>query len=129
MLSIENQYIKLLDFLSDIVIYMMLEEDNDNDKIIKLVQSSTHVLMTSFRSKSDELHKCSDDIKKLVRTGYNIKTAKEAAKKRRSEAVAAMAASGAKAIWKGSISFGLVNIPIQVFSATQKEEYFIQSTI
>ena len=34
-----------------------------------------------------------------------------------------MAASGARAIWKGSISFGLVNIPIQVFSATQKDEY------
>ena len=29
----------------------------------------------------------------------------------------------ARAIWKGSISFGLVNIPIQVFSATQKENY------
>ena len=36
--------------------------------------------------------------------------------------MAAMAAN-AKAIWKGSISFGLVNIQIQVFSATQKEEY------
>jgi DNA end-binding protein Ku len=34
-----------------------------------------------------------------------------------------MAAMVARAIWKGSISFGLVNIPIQVFSATQKEEY------
>jgi DNA end-binding protein Ku len=34
-----------------------------------------------------------------------------------------MAASGARAIWKGSISFGLVNIPIQLFSSTQKEEY------
>ena len=32
-------------------------------------------------------------------------------------------ASNARALWKGSISFGLVNIPIQVFSATQKEEY------
>jgi DNA end-binding protein Ku len=29
----------------------------------------------------------------------------------------------ARAIWKGSISFGLVNIPIQVFSAEQKEDY------
>jgi DNA end-binding protein Ku len=29
----------------------------------------------------------------------------------------------ARAIWKGSISFGLVNIPIEVFSATQKDEY------
>jgi DNA end-binding protein Ku len=34
-----------------------------------------------------------------------------------------MAAMAARAIWKGSISFGLVNIPIQVFSATQKEEH------
>jgi DNA end-binding protein Ku len=34
-----------------------------------------------------------------------------------------MAAMAARAIWKGSISFGLVNIPIQVFSAIQKEEY------
>ena len=34
-----------------------------------------------------------------------------------------MAAMAARAIWKGSISFGLVNIPIQVFSATQKDEY------
>jgi DNA end-binding protein Ku len=34
-----------------------------------------------------------------------------------------MAAMAAKSIWKGSISFGLVNIPIQVFSATQKEGY------
>jgi DNA end-binding protein Ku len=34
-----------------------------------------------------------------------------------------MAAMAAHAIWKGSISFGLVNIPIQVFSATQKEGY------
>ena len=34
-----------------------------------------------------------------------------------------MVAMAARAIWKGSISFGLVNIPIQVFSATQKEDY------
>ena len=29
----------------------------------------------------------------------------------------------AGAIWKGSISFGLVNIPIQVFSTIQKEDF------
>jgi DNA end-binding protein Ku len=29
----------------------------------------------------------------------------------------------ARSVWKGAISFGLVNIPIQVFSAEQKEEY------
>ena len=60
---------------------MMLEEDNDNEKVIKLVQSSTRVLMTSFRNKAEELRKCSDDIKKLVRIGYDIKIAKEAANK------------------------------------------------
>jgi hypothetical protein len=31
-----------------------------------------------------------------------------------------LAVMAARAIWKGSISFGLVNIPGQVFSATQK---------
>src|SRR5919108_2130042 len=34
-----------------------------------------------------------------------------------------MAAMAARSIWKGAIYFGLVNIPIQVFSAEQKEEY------
>jgi DNA end-binding protein Ku len=34
-----------------------------------------------------------------------------------------MAAMTARSIWKGAISFGLVNIPIQVFSAVQKEDY------
>ena len=29
----------------------------------------------------------------------------------------------ARSIWKGNISFGLVNIPIQVYSAVQREEY------
>jgi DNA end-binding protein Ku len=29
----------------------------------------------------------------------------------------------ARSIWKGTISFGLVNIPIQVFSAVQREDY------
>src|ERR671929_1965404 len=32
-------------------------------------------------------------------------------------------AARARAIWKGSISFELMNIPIEVFSATQKEEF------
>jgi non-homologous end joining protein Ku len=40
----------------------------------------------------------------------------------RLKAMAAMAASIARDIWKGIISFVLVNIPIQVFSATQKED-------
>ena len=32
----------------------------------------------------------------------------------------------ARSIWKGAISFGLVNIPIEVFSAVQKRRlYFI----
>jgi|GEM_PF-1175573 non-homologous end joining protein Ku len=34
-----------------------------------------------------------------------------------------MAAMAARAIWKGSISFWLENIPILLFIATQKEDY------
>jgi predicted methyltransferase len=68
-------------FSNDVVIDMMLGEEDDNDRLIKLVQSSTRVLMTSFRSKVEELCKCSNDIKKLVRVGYDIKIAKKAAKK------------------------------------------------
>ena len=34
-----------------------------------------------------------------------------------------MSVMAAHAVWKGSISFGLVNILIQVFSATQREDY------
>jgi DNA end-binding protein Ku len=32
-------------------------------------------------------------------------------------------AMAVRSIWKGNISFGLVNIPIQVFTATQKEDF------
>jgi DNA end-binding protein Ku len=41
----------------------------------------------------------------------------------RTKAHEGIAAMAVHSIWKGSISFGLVNIPIQVFSATQKEGY------
>jgi hypothetical protein len=34
-----------------------------------------------------------------------------------------IAAMAARSIWKGAMSFGLVNIPVQVFSAEQKEEH------
>jgi ferredoxin-fold anticodon binding domain-containing protein len=60
---------------------VIILEDSDNEKVIKLVQSSTRVLMTSFRNKAEELHKCSDDIKKLIRAGYNTEIVKEAARK------------------------------------------------
>lgn len=57
---------------------MMVQDD---DKIIKLVQSSTSGLMASFRNKVELLGKCSDDIKKITREGYDIKIAREAARK------------------------------------------------
>jgi non-homologous end joining protein Ku len=34
-----------------------------------------------------------------------------------------MAAMAARAVWKGNISFGLEDIPILLFIATQKEDY------
>ena len=55
--------------------------ENDDDKLIKLVQSSTRNLMGSFRDKTALLSKCSDDIKLLLREGYDVKVAKETAEK------------------------------------------------
>jgi hypothetical protein len=59
----------------------LMSQSNDNDKQIELVQSSTHNLMTSFRDKTESLTKCSDDIKLLLREGYDIKLAKETAER------------------------------------------------
>jgi non-homologous end joining protein Ku len=39
-----------------------------------------------------------------------------------------MAAMAARAIWKGSIYFGLVNIPIQAFSVQQSLQENMKST-
>ena len=58
-----------------------MSQDNDDDKLIKLVQSSTRNLMGSFRDKTELLTKCSDDIKLLLREGYDVRIAKETAEK------------------------------------------------
>jgi hypothetical protein len=54
---------------------------NTDDKLIKLVQSSTHKLMESFRDKTELLTACSNDIKLLLREGYDVRIAKETAQK------------------------------------------------
>jgi hypothetical protein len=53
----------------------------DDDKLIKLVQSSTRNLMGSFRDKTEALSKCSEDIKLLLREEYDVKIAKDIAEK------------------------------------------------
>src|SRR5438128_9913270 len=58
-----------------------MSQNNDDDKQIKLVQSSTRSLMTSVRDKTESLTKCSDDIKLLLREGYDVKMARETAER------------------------------------------------
>ena len=59
-----------------------MSQNNDNDdKLIKLVQSSTHSLMGAFRDKTESLRKHSNDIKSLIRQGYDVNIANEAAEK------------------------------------------------
>jgi len=58
-----------------------MSQSADDDKQIKMVQSSTRSLMTSFRDKTESLTKSSDDIKLLLREGYDVKLAKETAEK------------------------------------------------
>src|SRR5690348_8618556 len=57
---------------------VMIAED---DKIIRIIQSSTRGLLASFRNKTQLLRECSDDIKLLIREGYDINTARDAANK------------------------------------------------
>ena len=52
----------------------MIAED---DKVIKIIQSSTRDLLASFRNKTQLLKECSNDIKMLIREGYDINTARE----------------------------------------------------
>jgi hypothetical protein len=58
-----------------------MNQNKDDDRQIKLVQSSTRHLMAAFRDKTDLLTKCSNDIKLLLREGYDVKLAKETAEK------------------------------------------------
>lgn len=55
--------------------------NSDDDRLIKIIQSSTRNLMSSFRNKTESLSKCSDDIQVLLRKGYDVETAKETAVK------------------------------------------------
>jgi hypothetical protein len=43
----------------------------DPDKLIRVVQDSTKNLLHSFRDNANALHDCSEDIKLLIRGGYN----------------------------------------------------------
>jgi hypothetical protein len=58
------------------IIMMIPEQD---DKIVKIIQSSTRRLLTSFRNKT-QLRECSNDVKLLIREGYDINMARKAAR-------------------------------------------------
>jgi hypothetical protein len=57
----------------------MLQQDPD--KVITLVQSSTRNIMNSFQGKTNLLRQCHKDIKLLIREGYDKKMAYETALK------------------------------------------------
>jgi hypothetical protein len=59
----------------------MNQNSYDDDRQIKMVQSSTRSLLGSFRDKTELLTKCSNDIKLLLREGYDVKIAKDTAEK------------------------------------------------
>jgi hypothetical protein len=53
---------------------------SDDDKIVKIIQSSTRGLLASFRNKTQLIRECSNDVKLLTHEGYDIDIAREAAK-------------------------------------------------
>jgi hypothetical protein len=54
--------------------------EEDDDKLVKLVQSSTRNLLRNFRERTELLSQSSNDLKLLVREGYDVKTSLEAAR-------------------------------------------------
>src|SRR5919106_5965784 len=56
---------------------MLLQQDPD--KVVRLVQSSTRNIMDAFRGKTDLLRQCHKDIKLIIREGYDKKIAYETA--------------------------------------------------
>lgn len=44
---------------------------HDPDKLIRVVQGATKNLLHSFRDKANALHDCSEDVKLLIREGYD----------------------------------------------------------
>jgi hypothetical protein len=56
----------------------MMEE---HDKIIKLVQSSTRNILSSYRERAESLRECSEDVKLLVREGRDPEVAQNTAER------------------------------------------------
>jgi hypothetical protein len=56
----------------------MVEE---NEKIIKLVQSSTRNILSHYRERGELLKECSEDVKLLIREGYNPEIAQRTAER------------------------------------------------
>ena len=59
----------------------MNQNSYNDDRQIRMVQSSTRSLLGSFRDKTELLTKYSNDIKLLLREGFDPKIAKDTAEK------------------------------------------------
>jgi hypothetical protein len=53
----------------------------ENEKIIKLVQSSTRNILSHYRERAELLTECSDDIKLLIREGHDPEIAHNTAER------------------------------------------------
>lgn len=59
----------------------MIMSSSDTERTIRYVKESTRHLLDSFRKRTDALHECKDDVRKLIRSGFDAqlscRTAKE----------------------------------------------------
>lgn len=56
-------------------------ENQTEDNLINMIQSSTRGLLASFRDKVELLSQCSEDLKQIIHEGYDVKISKATAKK------------------------------------------------
>jgi hypothetical protein len=52
----------------------------EHEKIIRLVQSSTRNILSNYRERAESLRESSEDVKLLIREGYNPEIAQNTAK-------------------------------------------------
>ena len=59
----------------------LLDENNADDTMLRSLQYSTRALIGSFRDKTKMISTCLNDIKKLLREGYDVNVARSIAEK------------------------------------------------
>jgi ABC-type Na+ transport system ATPase subunit NatA len=71
----------IFNLLSEKYIGLDITATQEQDKIIKLVQISTRNILSSYTERAQLLRECSEDVKLLIREGYDPQIAENTAER------------------------------------------------